>query len=140
MGVFKEEVLVLEKFAARQSQIYDDACDYGVFLNLEDQAKLREAAQVLVKGCHYRIQAETSIAGRSTQTDIFVAWEIDEGHARGCLISLHTWTPMWDDVLDATKTLFTIDMEQRHMPQRDFESSRKLTRDFVERVVRGYHG
>lgn len=49
MSVFKEEVSVLEKYAAKQFRIYPDSCDFGVLATAKVKDEMREVIKTLLE-------------------------------------------------------------------------------------------
>lgn len=89
MGLFKEELHVIENFAKRQGQIYPDACDFGVRLNERERHDLRTAIQDL-RRCVPTKPVERAIHGRDTytKTELFVPFEMDEGLVAGIRVTV----------------------------------------------------
>jgi hypothetical protein len=88
MGVFKEHAHAFENIQKRQSQIFDDACDYGVAYNTNNPPKdINELIHYVndLKGTTLMKSRETYGKGKLMGVNIVIriGWEIDEGMERG---------------------------------------------------------
>lgn len=118
MSVFKEEVHVIEHFAKRQRQVYPDACDYGVFLNLTEKIQLREAVMALRSAVPSTVKKTKGLAGNGSSTNIFVPWEHDGDMVCGVEINITFWHSNQDNT-----DLFTIITKPQAVTRKSFENT-----------------
>ena len=77
MGIFKEEIKFLEGLELRQSRIYADACDKGIYLNdmsEEELNRLRDVVQELLElpGSEVVLKMDSPIVQR--EYSLIVMW------------------------------------------------------------------
>lgn len=130
MGVFKEEVYAIEQLANLQRRLYNDSCDFGVFLSSKQKEILRDAIQSLRSCCHTRpVERYNGETCDTTRTDVYVAWEADGPYYNGTHIVVESCK--MKSGKKAGSTLFTINMGAKPMSVDLFKKSRILDRDFI---------
>ena len=107
MGMFKEEICLLETLAKRQRRIWADALDYGIYkkdMSKAEVERLRDAAQMLLNLPGSKVLYKVNLPAVQRQYQFIVMWGRNgkKYDASRCKLSYYK---------DRKREFFTIDID-----------------------------
>jgi hypothetical protein len=85
MGLYKELAYQIEGLKKQQTQIYPDACDYGIVTELHDEtwSKVQNILSEARESFKVKITKHKMLVGVHQEATFVIPWEKDQGYFSG---------------------------------------------------------